>query len=201
MEMNKMEIDTDNMCSHLKRKLFEADGPYHKIWLALQADNELSAIVRSRQLNIYRNGKKVLILAGKAAPKVLIDDRLATLIGFPTKQGISLDDVIPQKVVCSQELRAFFVEHIGKGFHFKTEFQDWLHSNAGKTFRDAVSAYHSIEHPKEIKPQFEYNQYIRDFFADNKGATLKDAIRCWHWKKLQPGSHRYEKSDIDAVED
>ena len=43
-----MEIDTSNMCSHLKRKLFEADGPYHKIWLALQTDNELTAIVRSR---------------------------------------------------------------------------------------------------------------------------------------------------------
>ena len=103
-----MEVDTTNMCSHLKRKLFEEDGPYYKIWLALQADNELSAIVRSRQLHIYRNGKKILILAGKAAPKVLMEDRLATLIGFPTKQGISLDDVIPQNVVCSQELRAFF---------------------------------------------------------------------------------------------
>ena len=144
---------------------------------------------------VYRNGKKVLILAGKAAPKVLIEDRLADLIGAQTKQGISLDDVIPQNVVCSQELRAFFVEHIGKGFHFKAEFQDWLHNNAGKTYKEAVAAYHSIEHPKEIKPQFEYNQYIRDFFADNKGATLKDAIRCWHWKRLQPGSHRYEKSD------
>ena len=97
-----MEVDTINMCSHLKRKLFEEDGAYYKIWLALQADNELSAIVRSRQLHIYRNGKKVLILAGKAAPKVLIDDRLATLIGAQTKQGISLDDVIPQNVVCSQ---------------------------------------------------------------------------------------------------
>ena len=38
-------------------------------------------------------------------------------------------------------------------------------------------------------------------FADNKGATLKDALRCWYWKKLQPGLHRYEKSDIDAVKD
>ena len=192
-----MEIDTSNMCSHLKRKFFEADGSYHKIWLALQTDNELTAIVRSRQLHIYRNGKKVLILAGKAAPKVLMEDRLATLIGSRTKRDISLDDVIPQDVLCSQELRAFFMEHIGKGFHFKAEFQDWLHNNAGKTYKEAVAAYHSIEHPKEIKPQFEYNQYIRDFFADNKGATLKDAIRCWHWKKLQPGSHRYEKSDIE----
>ena len=74
-----MEIDTTNMCSHLKRKLFEEDGPYHKIWLALQADNELTAIVRSRQLHIYRNGKKILILAGKAAPKVLREDKITEL--------------------------------------------------------------------------------------------------------------------------
>ena len=74
-----MEIDTSNMCSHLKRKLFEEDGPYHKIWLALQTDNELTAIVRSRQLHIYRNGKKVLILAGKAAPKVLREDKITEL--------------------------------------------------------------------------------------------------------------------------
>ena len=75
-----MEIDTINMCSHLKRKLLEADGPYHKIWLALQTDNELTAIVRSRQLHIYRNGKKILILAGKAAPKVLLEDILLEML-------------------------------------------------------------------------------------------------------------------------
>ena len=74
-----MEINTGNMCSHLKRKLFEEDGPYHKIWLALQADSELTAILRSRQLHIYRNGKKVLILAGKAAPKILREDRITEL--------------------------------------------------------------------------------------------------------------------------
>ena len=74
-----MEVDTTNMCSHLKRKLFEEDGTYHKIWLALQADNELTAIVRTRQLHIYRNGKKVMILAGKAAPKILREDRITEL--------------------------------------------------------------------------------------------------------------------------
>ena len=67
-----MKIDITNMCSHLKRKLFEEEGPYHKIWLALQDDKELTAVVRSRQLHIYRNGKKVLVLSGKAAPKVLM---------------------------------------------------------------------------------------------------------------------------------
>ena len=74
-----MEVDTTNMCSHLKRKLFEEDGPYHKIWLALQADSELTAIIRSRQLHIYRNGKKILILAGKAEPKILREDRITEL--------------------------------------------------------------------------------------------------------------------------
>ena len=193
------ELDTTNMCSHLKRKLFEEDGPYHRIWLALQEDDELTAVVRSRQLHIYRNEKKIVILAGKAAPKVFKEDSLATLICSQTKKGISFDDIIQQDVVCSQELRAFFVEHLGKGFHFKAEFQDWLHNNAGKTYKEAVAAYHSIEPPKEIKPQFEYNQYIRDFFADNKGATLNDAIRCWHWKKIQPGAHRYETTDKDIL--
>ena len=74
-----MEVDTTNMCSHLKRKLFEEDGPYHKIWLALQADSELTAIIRSRQLHIYRNGKKILILAGKAEPKILREDKVTEL--------------------------------------------------------------------------------------------------------------------------
>ena len=93
----------------------------------------------------------------------------------------SLDEVIPQFVICSQELRTFFQRHIGQGFHFKVEFQKWLHENAGKTYGDAVEAYNTLEHPTEIWPQFEYNQYVRDFFADNKGASLNDAI----WATLE----------------
>ena len=71
-----MTIDTTDMCSHLQKKLFEPDGVYYPIWQALQTDKTLTAVVRSRQLHIYRNGKKVLILAGKAAPKVLKEDRI-----------------------------------------------------------------------------------------------------------------------------
>lgn len=202
-----MEIDTTNMCSHLKRKLFDEDGEYHDILKALQEDSGLTAVVRNRQLHIYRNGTKIMILAGKASPKVLRCDDLCRLIQSPPpvksadtlETSIFPNDVIPQDVVCSQHLRGFFEQHIGKSFHFKAEFQEWLHNNAGKTFKDAVEAYHILEHPKGIQPQFEYNQYVRDFFADNKGATLKDAIRCWRWKKLQQGSHRYEKTDLDAV--
>ena len=73
-------IDTTNMCSHLQRKLFDEEGEYHHIWLALQDDPELTAVVRSRQLHIYRNGKKILVLAGKSAPKIIREDRLCDFL-------------------------------------------------------------------------------------------------------------------------
>ena len=68
------------MCSHLQRKLFEEDGIYHSLWLSMQDDQELTAVVRSHQLHIYRNGKKVLILAGKAAPKIIREDAICELL-------------------------------------------------------------------------------------------------------------------------
>lgn len=73
-------IDTANMCSHLQKKLFDEDGVYHRLWMALQDDEDLTAVVRSRQLHIYRNGKKVLVLAGKSAPKILREDPVCEMI-------------------------------------------------------------------------------------------------------------------------
>lgn len=75
-----MTIDLSNMCSHLQKKLFEEDGVYHRLWLAMQDDPELTAVVRSRQLHIYRNGKKVLVLAGKSAPKIIREDRISEFL-------------------------------------------------------------------------------------------------------------------------
>ena len=56
----------------------------------------------------------------------------------------SLDDVIVPDIVCSQDLRAFFEQYLGKSFRFKVEFQNWLRENAGLTFRDAVEAYPTL---------------------------------------------------------
>lgn len=78
--MNRESIDTTNMCSHLQKMLFEEDGLYHGIWVAMRDDPEVSAVVRSRQLHVYRNGKKVLVLAGKAAPKVIREDKLCGML-------------------------------------------------------------------------------------------------------------------------
>ena len=75
-----MTIDTTNMCSHLQKKLFDEDGVYHHLWLSMQDDPELTAVVRSRQLHIYRNGKKVLVLAGKSAPKIIREDKICEML-------------------------------------------------------------------------------------------------------------------------
>ena len=75
-----MNIDTTNMCSHLQKKLFDEDGVYHRLWMAMQNDPELTAVVRSRQLHIYRNGKKVLVLAGKSAPKIIREDKISEFL-------------------------------------------------------------------------------------------------------------------------
>ena len=78
-----LTIDTTNMCSHLQKKLFDEDGVYHHLWLSMQDDPELTAVVRSRHLPIFCNGKKVLVLAEKSAPKVIREDRICDLL---TKQ-------------------------------------------------------------------------------------------------------------------
>ena len=75
-----MTIDITNMCSHLQKKLFDENGVYHHLWIAMQDDLELTAVVRSRQLNIYRNWKKVLVLAGKAAPKIIREDSICEMV-------------------------------------------------------------------------------------------------------------------------
>lgn len=73
-------FDTTKLCSHLQKKLFNENGEYHRLWLAMQDDPELTAVVRSRQLHIYRNGKKVLVLAGKSAPKIIREDAVCEMI-------------------------------------------------------------------------------------------------------------------------
>jgi len=73
-----MTIDTTNMCSHLQRKLYE--GEYRDIREQIETDPTLTAVVRSRQLHIYRDGKKILVLAGKSAPKIIREDKIHELL-------------------------------------------------------------------------------------------------------------------------
>ena len=40
----------------------------------------LTTVVRLRQLHIYRNGKKILVLAGKSAPKIIREDKICEML-------------------------------------------------------------------------------------------------------------------------
>lgn len=57
-------------------KIFSADGEYRKLRLMMQEAPEITAAVRNRQLHVYRNGKKIIILTGKAGIKVLKEECL-----------------------------------------------------------------------------------------------------------------------------
>ena len=117
---------------------------------------------------------------------------------------ITEDSLIEPNIVCSQKHRAFFKEKIGRSFSFNVEFQKWLKTNAGKTYADAIQAYHDIVQRRKkgkspIDRQFEYNTYIRDFFADNCEKSLNGAITCWNYKKSKPVHNRYERKDIEVL--
>ena len=79
----------------------------------------------------------------------------------------SVEPIIVSDFVCSEVHRAFFKAFIGKSFTFKVAFQNWLKSNAGRTYKDSIAVYYQILDEKKSKKatigkQFEYNTYIRD---------------------------------------
>lgn len=121
------------------------------------------------------------------------------------KIPLSLDANIPINYKNDQRHRAFFKTLIGEHFKFNVQFMDWMKTNPGRTYGDAVQAWLEIDQAKRagqkttIAKQFEYNQYIRDFFNDQVGYTLEEAIRCWTYKKSLPGSNAYEKSDLQVL--
>ena len=120
-------------------------------------------------------------------------------------EAIDEESEIETDFVCSEKHRAFFIGKIGRSFAFSTAFQKWLKENPGKTYKQAIRAYHQISEEKKknktaIDKQFEYNAYIRDFFEDNKGCLLKDAIKCWKYKKGLQGHNRYEKKDLAVLD-
>jgi hypothetical protein len=140
----------------------------------------------------YLNTGEILSAASMYKPKALTGH-------------ITEETVIESDFVCSEKHRAFFKENIGKIFSFNVTFQKWLKSNSGKTYKQAIDAYHKIIMAKknsttEIDKQFEYNTYIRAFFEDNTGKTLEQAIICWKYKKGLQGHNCYEQSDLTALD-
>lgn len=96
---------------------------------------------------------------GEIISTPVVKRKAATIVKLDENTEIESD------FVCSEKHRAFFKEKIGDTFSFNVAFQKWLKSNAGKTYKEAVTAYHQILEDKKksktsIDRQFEYNTYI-----------------------------------------
>lgn len=93
--------------------------------------------------------------------------------------------IIGTDIKCSQDLRVYFKDRLGKGFHFLVPFQQWLHENPDKTLGDACAAYKEISHRAReerlpIWPQFKYNQFIREQFDNDPAMTFEKAANNWN---------------------
>jgi hypothetical protein len=140
---------------------------------------------------------QVYALTGERAPPVSTKRHRRT-------EPITLDSVIEEGIVCSEMHRDFFRTEICDGFKFTVPFMEWLRSNSGKKYSDAVAAYWDLkESPRtcKIAPQFQYNTYVRDFLADNPGKTLKDAAACWNHVRDSEGPFVYSRFDLRYLDD
>lgn len=159
-----------------------------------------------RENNLSSSGNKKELLERIS---LFLDRKEIKEVSIKKRTGIPPEEIcesmcIEENFVCTQRHRAFFKKMIGRNFSFNVVFQQWLKENAGKTYKEAILAYHEIQMEKKkgkskIEPQFEYNAYIRDFFQFNKGRSLQEAIVCWKYKKSLPGHNRYESSDLVAL--
>ena len=119
------------------------------------------------------------------------------------KELLSLNTVITDNYKSTENVRTFFVTHIGSHFRFTVDFMKWAKQNEGKTLAEAIAEWNRQKDIKkdksfktDIAPQFEYNRYMRAFLADNPGKTTKDAMKFWKLKRALRGDNNYSKSDL-----
>lgn len=119
------------------------------------------------------------------------------------KENLTVKTEITDNYKNTENVRAFFINHIGERFKFNVKFMNWMKTAHGRTLGDAIEQWILIANEmrtdkteKKIAPQFEYNTYIRDFMKDNPDKSLQDAINCWKIKKTKPGNNKYTKSDL-----
>ena len=152
----------------------------------------------NRIIEYLETGKKT---NGKSTPK-----KISSTFDWKTER-IALDTKLTDSYSNTENVRQFFIDHIGRQFKFNVVFMNWMKSNEGKTMKDAIQQWHAIKEQKasnkekkEIAPQFEYNRYMSNFLADNPHLSRQDAINCWKIKKSLRGTNEYEKSDLNLLD-
>jgi hypothetical protein len=169
MTSDMLTIDTTNLCSHLQKKLFEENGIYHPLWIAMQDDNELTTVVRSRQLHIYRNAKKVLVLAGKSAPKIIREDPICELL--QTTNEASAESSSLELCLARRSCDEIEIERI------KSMEQRFNHALAAIKDGSAVSLKAIKEDVAELSKYYGSELWKLDLAADEAGKLPPDLKR------------------------
>ncbi len=125
-----------------------------------------------------------------------------------TIHEITPDNIIDKYYSNDENHRRFFISQIGESFKYNVRFMNWMKENKGKkTYKEAIDEWKRISEERKngyktvIGNQFEYNQYTRDFFENNHGRSKEECIKCWNYKKSKAGSHKYEDSDLEILEE
>lgn len=168
------------------------------------------------QLQIPKSGRKaelrarVSISLGGGQPPQPHSAEPKIQDGFDWKGAkLSMLTPITASITFGPNVRRFFKSQIGSKFVCHSDFMDWVKTNVGLTFRDAVEAWHMLEARKndpefrrEIAECNNYLQYLRDFRDGNPTRSFEDAKICWDQKKLRPakdGVVIYQAEDLQFI--
>jgi SAP domain-containing new25/Domain of unknown function (DUF6434) len=105
---------------------------------------------------------------------------------------LTSETVMPAGQRCSQELRQFFTDQIGPGFHFDASMREFITLGEGRTLGDAIQYWHRTrsQPSADIAPQFELNLFMRDWHAGHPGGTRSEALRAWKQYRSLPVDSR-----------
>ncbi len=185
-------------------------GKELKRWYWLKAE----LIAHARECGIKTSGGKFVILdrlghfldTGKKNWPGDVQTKVRSKFNWHT-EPLFEQTIITDSYKNSQNVRRFFIQHVGHDFKFNVAFMDWMKGAEGKPLGDAVVAFMAQKDKSaaagfktKIKPHNQFNQYTRDIMAANPKMSPAEARRIWELKRALPsetGRHIYEKSDLD----
>ena len=147
----------------------------------------------ARMLGVAGSGSKdeltarlVAVLDGHSPPAP--SSRATVSPGHQLCGDLSADTVIPPSQRSSQELRAWFLTHVGPSFRFDRRMREFINAADGTTtLGDAVRHWTSTrdEPLTHIDPQFELNRFTRAWHASNPSGTRAELLADWkHYRSL-----------------
>lgn len=108
-------------------------------------------------------------------------------------QSFTRETLIEPGWRCSQALRQFFEQELGRTFHFNSFMRDYITQRGiGHSLDEAIAGWRESKSKPagsgEIGRQFEYNQFTRDYFKANPHANREDVVRKWKKKRSKRAS-------------